>query len=554
MCRHILFRILMALVFSTALKAQVVLAPIKNSPWPKRCFSAQDSTEAQQFIKNELKRLHKKGYVLASVDSLEPRGDTLWIFLHQGLKWNYVLLDPFPSASGTPKKPERLTPKIWAELKEKTLDELHKAGHAQAAIQLRPKPDALSSTLLTIEAIIEPGPALFFDSVQCSPNTVLAPKVLQHLSGVYPQHPAQLKQVEQGSRSLSSVGLLPAGSLAQLTQRSRKVDVQWPLQKAKSNRFSGILGLMPENNQTGGFLITGELDLALDNLLGYTEKISLTWQRLQTATQQLKVQAAWPFLFGTRLGWIGDFSLFRIDSAFAQIEGKTGLSWKPSGMDLVAGFVQIRQSSVAPGAENPSLGWLQASTLSAGLHWQQKSLDDPITPRKGHLFNLTASTGQRTFQSDTIGDPNTKLVLEFEAEAALIRPVFKRWVAFLRTHAWWLYSPQLLMSETRRLGGLHSLRGVDEESLYATWFAYANSEIRYVFDPGSWFQLFVDAGRFGLDLNQSKRSQWQLGMGAGLTFLTPAGSFSVLYALGIVPGEAAGFGQSKIHIGYQARW
>ena len=138
--------------------------------------------------------------------------------------------------------------------------------------------------------------------------------------------------------------------------------------------------------------------------------------------------------------------------------------------------------------------------------------------------------------------------------AALIRPVFKRWVAFLRTQAWWLYSPQLLMSETRRLGGLHSLRGVDEESLYATWFAYANSEIRYVFDPGSWFQLFVDAGRFGLDLNQSKRSQWQLGMGAGLTFLTPAGSFSVLYALGIVPGEAAGFGQSKIHIGYQARW
>ena len=268
----------------------------------------------------------------------------------------------------------------------------------------------------------------------------------------------------------------------------------------------------------------------------------------------MKVQAAWPYLLGTRLGWMGDFSLFRIDSAFTQIEGRTGLTWKPSGMSVLAGFVQFRQSTVAPGAENPSLGWLEASAVSAGLKWQHAFTDNPITPMKGHLLRFMTNTGERTFRTDTIGAANKALVFEIEAEAALIQPIYKRWIAYLRAHAWWLNSSNLLMSETRRLGGLHSLRGVDEESLYSTWFTYANTEIRYVFDRGSWFQVLFDLGRFGLELNQVKRSQWQIGLGGGLTFLTQAGSFSVVYALGIIPGESPGFGQSKIHIGYQARW
>jgi len=549
-----IFWVALVWTFAFALSAQVVLSPLKNSEWPGQHSVCKDSSEAQQKVQTELNRLQKRGYVLASVDSLLLLRDTLWVNLHKGIRWDYILVENPGMFSELPTTPQRLSAGMWSEIKEKKLKELQKAGYAQAKIHLRPKPESEGAGLLTIEAIIDLGPKLHYDSVQCMPATILSAKVLHHLSGVYPGSPADRRQIEEGSRSLSSAGLLQPGSVAKITQRGRKVDVEWPLRKAQTNRFSGILGLMPENNQTGGFLFTGELDLALENVLGYTEQLNLKWQRLQTSTQQLKVQAAWPYLLGTRLGCMGDFSLFRIDSAFTQIEGRTGLTWKPSGMSVLAGFVQFRQSTVAPGAENPSLGWLEASAVSAGLKWQHAFTDNPITPMTGHLLRFMTNTGERTFRTDTIGAANKALVFEIEAEAALIQPIYKRWIAYLRAHAWWLNSSNLLMSETRRLGGLHSLRGVDEESLYSTWFTYANTEIRYVFDRGSWFQVLFDLGRFGLELNQVKRSQWQIGLGGGLTFLTQAGSFSVVYALGIIPGESPGFGQSKIHIGYHARW
>jgi outer membrane protein assembly factor BamA len=549
-----LFRFFVAFTLFYQLKAQVVLAPMNQSPWPKRAFALKDSSEAQHKINQHLRQLHQKGHVLASIDSIRFMGDTLFVQLFSGQKWKWIVLEPESNSIHSKSEPQKLKPEIWDVLKEKKLKELLEQGFAEAKVLFRPFHGSDSSGLFIIEAYIVPGSALRYDSVKSNPNTVVAPMVLQHLSGVYPDKPVQRKRIEEGSRALASVGLLAPNAFAKITQRGRKVDVEWPLQKAKTNRFSGILGLMPENNQTGGFLFTGELDLALENILGYTEQLSLTWQRLQTSTQQLNVQAAWPYLLGSRFGWIGQFNMFRIDSAFSQINGKTGLSWKPSGLDLLAGFVKIRQSSVAPGAENPSLGWLEASAVSAGIQWQHRYIDDPITPKKGQHINLTASTGERTYRSDTIGGPNNGLVFEAEAEASIIRPLHRRWVYFLRLHGWWLSSPNLLMSETRRLGGLHTLRGVDEESLYATWFAYGNTEIRYLFDRGSWFQFFIDGGKFGLNLTQKTRSQWQLGIGGGLTFLTPAGSFSVVYALGLIPGESANFGQSKIHIGYQARW
>jgi len=548
------FFVFCVLFFAAALQSQIVLAPLENSDWPRRSFICEDTIEAKRQIQNEINLLQKKGYVLASADTLRLHGDTVWIFLHRGNKWDYILVKESVLPLEFPENPQRLRPEIWVEIKEKMLRSLQRAGYAEAKIQLEPKPESEIEARLIIEAIVVAGPRFTYDSVQCVPSTILVPKVLHHLSGVYPQGPVDRLQIEAGSRVLSSAGLLTEGSLAQITQRGRKVDVLWPLKKAETNRFSGILGLMPENNQTGGFLFTGELDLYLENLLGYAEQLNLKWQRLQASTQQLKVQATWPYLFGTRIGWMGDFGFFRIDSAFSQIEGRTGLSWKPTGLSMLAGFVQLRQSTVAPGAENPGLGWLEASSVSAGLQWQHKFTDDPITPRMGHLLRCNANTGERTFRTDTLGFPNKGLVLEMEAEAALIQPIYKRWVAFFRVHGWWLNSPKLLMSETRRFGGLHSLRGVDEESLYATWFTYANSEIRYVFDRGSWFQVLFDLGRFGRELNQEKRSQWQMGVGGGLTFLTQAGTFSVVYALGMIPGESPGFGQSKIHIGYQARW
>lgn len=547
-----LFLGLWAGLLPLSLSAQLVLAPMPNSQWPKRPLSFSDTIEAHTKIRQRLEQLQRRGYILSSADSLKFANDTLWVQLHQGKKWKWVLAESQQSNLLDLPQSLPLTPNSWTAIKEKALEELHAYGYAGARISLRPKQE--EGQTLVIEVGLDLGPALVWDSITAGTERVLAPRVLQHFSGLYPNRPVQHRHLKEGVRSLSSAGLLDAGSTPRLLQRGTKVDVDWPLKKARTNRFSGILGMMPDNNQTGGFLLTGELDLALENTFGYAERLNVSWQRLQTATQQLKIEASWPYLFGSRLGCMGDFKLFRIDSAFSQLEGKAGLSWKPSGFSLISGFFHIRQSLAAPGAENPSAGWLDASALSVGLQWEKRAIDDPITPRKGYRIRAIGSTGNREFRPDTVGNLNNVLVSELELDAFILQPIYKQWICYVRGHGYWLNSAGLLRSETRRFGGLHSLRGVDEESLYATWFGYLNTEIRFIFDRGSWFHFFADAGRYGRELGNETQSEWQIGTGLGLTFLTPAGSFSVVYALGITPGTQTGFGQSKIHLGYQARW
>src|SRR5690606_553267 len=88
------------------------------------------------------------------------------------------------------------------------------------------------------------------------------------------------------------------------------------LNDRKASNFSGIIGFLPNNQQTGKLLLTGEANLKLKNALGRGESIAADWKRLQAATQSLNIQLAYPFLFNSPLGIDGSFSLFKKDSTF----------------------------------------------------------------------------------------------------------------------------------------------------------------------------------------------------------------------------------------------
>src|SRR5207253_9449628 len=101
-----------------------------------------------------------------------------------------------------------------------------------------------------------------------------------------------------------------------------------------------------------------------------------------------------------------------------------------------------------------------------------------------------------------------------------------------------------------QLGGYKLLRGFDEESIFASQYAVATLEYRYLLGRNSFLFCFTDAGWAKNTSQSSKYSNSYLGTGLGMAFETKAGIFNISYAVGKRDDTNFNMRQSKIHLGY----
>jgi hemolysin activation/secretion protein len=112
----------------------------------------------------------------------------------------------------------------------------------------------------------------------------------------------------------------------------------------------------------------------------------------------------------------------------------------------------------------------------------------------------------------------------------------------------------LVRNDLYRLGGLHSIRGFNEKSLFATSFVYANIELRAPLSNDSYIMCFYDQGIVSDRLSGNCTPDWPFGTGLGISLETDVGMFNFILGMGQSKNQSLGFGQSKIHFGYSGRF
>ncbi len=113
----------------------------------------------------------------------------------------------------------------------------------------------------------------------------------------------------------------------------------------------------------------------------------------------------------------------------------------------------------------------------------------------------------------------------------------------------------LYINDLYRIGGLKLLRGFNENAFYAQQYGVGTIEFRQYFDASSYLLLFADQGYYMFNLPASTfQEDHPLGLGAGISFTTPAGIFNFIYALGKSNTQLLTFTQSKIHFGFVSRF
>ncbi|MFZ9718905.1 MAG: BamA/TamA family outer membrane protein [Chitinophagaceae bacterium] len=116
--------------------------------------------------------------------------------------------------------------------------------------------------------------------------------------------------------------------------------------------------------------------------------------------------------------------------------------------------------------------------------------------------------------------------------------------------AGWVASPLIFRNELFQMGGFKTLRGFDEESIFASQYGIFTTEYRLLTGLNSYLFAFADLGWVRNNSMIANTTHRFLGSGLGISFENKAGLFNLAFAFGKRNDQPMNLRQSKIHFGY----
>ncbi len=113
-----------------------------------------------------------------------------------------------------------------------------------------------------------------------------------------------------------------------------------------------------------------------------------------------------------------------------------------------------------------------------------------------------------------------------------------------------MVNDDLYRNELYRIGGLKTLRGVNEASILCSSYLIGTLEYRFVFEENANFFLFVDQAWWEDAAQEQLVTDTPRGFGLGTSFETKAGLFSITYALGQQFDNPVHLRGGKVHFGF----
>ena len=536
--------------------------------------TAPDSLSALRAIRELVLGLQADAYLTASADELRWSRDTVRVRLYVGepFRWAYLrngnLGDGLLTRAGYREKFFRGTPFVpadWVKLQERILTEAENQGFPFATVGL--DSIQLDGHAIAGRVVLKRGRAITFDSLQIVGSTKTKKRFLTKYLQLYPGQPFSQQRVDAAAQLLRQLPYVKLRAEPEVRFALGRARVYLLLDERPSNQFDAIVGILPNANASQtGVQFTGDVTINLRNIKGGGKQVGLQWRKTDAISQLLDVQYVHPNFFGTPFEVAGSFNLYKQTDAFLTLRPHVQVSYPTARAGRVSFFFEQRSSFLLDTLLEtrttlPENIDSQFNSYGAAYTWN--SLDDLYFPHRGYLLSGQGAVGTKTISRNSELRPElyagvalrtTQYALSLRAERYL--PVKRAGVLLLRVHGESLQNPQLFVNDLYRLGGLNSLRGFNENQFYASSYAVATAEFRQFISADSYAFLFADQAYFRHDIDKDKYRDTPTGLGAGLSFRTPAGLFQFVYSVGksAYAKQAFELRTSKIHFGLTSRF
>lgn len=539
--------------------------------------------ELNQRIRKMVPELQEQGYLAASIDSIGITGNryTAFYFLGDQYRWGQLRFDSIPAAlllaaSVNPLqfRDRPLNPKAIARLSGKLLDYCDEHGYPFAKVWLddieESGPQRINARLRIDRAELRR-----IDTIILNGDVPISTSFLHRYLDIAKGSVYNEKKLMQVSNRLKELPFLQESLPWVISFRPGDTRLSLFLKEKKANQLNALIGAMPNNLQTGKLLVTADVQIALQNLLGNGESISASYQNLQQQSPRMKADVVVPYVLQSPVGVEAHFDYFKNQLQFRKVSFQGGIRYQLSANDLLRTYYQVLSNRII---SVDSATILATHRLPANIDTRAHGLgfelvgnhtDYRLNPHKGWLGKAGITVFQRKvlphaailnlndgsgFDFSKLYDtiPKTSYQYHITADISGFIPLNKTVTVKIGYVGGYIAAPNIFQNELFQIGGFKLLRGFDEQSIFANQYHIAVVELRLQFSRNSYAYLFSDNGWVETKFDNYNRSAWYNGFGLGTTLETKSGLFSIALALGRSDNIPLRFRESKISFGYVA--
>jgi outer membrane protein assembly factor BamA len=519
--------------------------------------SFKTEKELREYVNDSKSKLIRKGYVLANVDSIAFDSLNVTAYLFQGPKFDRIeilvqekdkfLIRKIPRLNERFLKNTNFNPTEVERILVEVLSYLQNNGFPFAQVKLEMEELNLLENHATL--LIDRGPEIKITKIHIKGEAEVSEKFLTNLIAIKVDDYFDQARLNKISTRIKQVLFLEEIKPHELLFTPEGVEVFLYLKSSPVSLVNGVVGLQP-NTVTGKSVFTGDVRLKLQNVLKRGELFDVNWRSLQPETQDLKIKLNYPFLFNTPFGIDGSFDLYKRDSTFLTTISTLGIQYFLRGGSYIKVFYEGENSNVLSGGANSAMGNLSSvSNNRYGLGIFRRQLDYLPNPSRGFYLEVDGLIGSRSSRLPNADTSSISTTYSARLNLEWFIPLAKRHVIRLANATRAYYAPQVYTNELNRFGGLTTQRGFDEEELFASTRSTFTAEYRFLVDRNSHAFLFYDQS-FYENNAQSYYFDKPFGVGAGFSFGTNIGVFSISYGIGKQFDNPMLMRDGKVHFGY----
>lgn len=317
------------------------------------------------------------------------------------------------------------------------------------------------------------------------------------------------------------------------------------VEKSKSNTFDGFLGF-GTNDETNKLEFDGFLNLRLINNLNYGETFSLLYKSDENDQDTFDATLSLPFIFNSPVGIDLNLRIFKKDSSFTTIDQKAKINYQINPLHKVSvGISSIESNNLRSENTVVALQDYNSNYFAISYHYLKPQFYDVLFPIKSNFF-LESNFGNRT--SSNIKTNQSLITLNAFNNFKLN----EKNSIYANIDISNLSSDNYFENELLRFGGINSIRGFEENSLFASLFGVLNAEYRYRISNSIYIHSITDFAYFENKSLETKEKLFGFGFGFGI--LTNSGILKFNYANGKNENQTFKLSNSKIHLSLVANF
>jgi outer membrane protein assembly factor BamA len=520
-------------------------------------FEIKKIEELSSILENNKNQWLEKGYYLTSFKPLYVSSTEIEVHVEIGSHFPNVAIvinDSIKSQlrsfgiENISKNALKTSPSLFNLFIDKTLKAFANNGYPFAQVFFTKQ--EIIEQQIQIQMNISSGKFYRFSDIIVKGDSSISKSTVQNLLGIKINDIYSEEKLSSIDRILQQTNFINVLKKSELLFTENGVELYVYLENQKMSSMNGAVGLQP-NPQAQRIGLTGDVQIKLLNVFKKAELIDVNWRSIEPQTQALQAKLNYPFLFKSPFGVDLKFNLYKRDSTFLDLKSFIGIQYSFKNNVQLKGFYQINSSEILSKTPNSSslFSYLAPIKLNSyGLSLQYKRINYLPNPSKGFSLYIETSIGNRTIKKE-----NTALEKSYVYKSIFqyvsYLPITKRNIIKVGVNFESYTSPTIFQNERYRFGGLNSLRGFNEEELFASTKLISSLEYRFLLDKNSNAFIFYDQGIYE-DNTLTYKIDNPFGVGAGISFGSRIGIFSISYALGKQENNPFEFRNGKIHFGY----